>query len=349
MAVLSVMISHCVAWPAEDYLYWWAPGPTGVRLFFVLSGFLITGILVHAKAKAEEDGSPRRQILKAFYIRRGLRILPLAFAVLALVWYWQLTPMASSEKWWFLTYTSNIEMARRNHFNPVLGHFWSLAIEEQFYWIWPLVLLAIPNRWVRPALVGCAALSIVGRMVVWQHAPFAAFVLTPTRIDAFALGGLAATWDAGQVRYRFLAAIGVLLLLLAQGYELPAMCGETGMVLLSVVLVHWVATHTSGLARILSWKPCVWLGTISYGVYILHPFSSAFFPEPGVSRFMGMMLTVVPLAAFSWVFFERPINLQKDRWPYVGAPTAVRTIATAAGHRPIHLTIGQAIGRAHLW
>ena len=203
LAILMVMVYHLTLLPGDagvDRI--WAAvaafGWAGVDLFFVLSGFLITGILWEAR------GGPPGAYFRNFYARRTLRIFPLYYAVmvLLLVVLPRLPhPQAArygavgGEQVWYWTYLSNFAIGLRHEWNlGSLDVSWSLAIEEQFYLVWPAVVLLLGRR----ALMGfCAA--VVAAAVLCRTAltlsgghPIAISVLTPCRMDALAVGAFLA-------------------------------------------------------------------------------------------------------------------------------------------------------------
>src|SRR5438445_1418758 len=164
-------------------------GWIGVDRFFVLSGFLITGILYDAKES--------NHYFRNFYVRRVLRIFPLYYGALiiflvVLPWLRPGNPAVQSmtrDAVWYWTYLSNVRIAHNGGDFGAIGHFWSLAIEEQFYLIWPVVVLALRRRQLQACCLACVigALFVrVGLNVAGNET--AAFVLTPARIDALAVG-----------------------------------------------------------------------------------------------------------------------------------------------------------------
>ena len=190
IAVTMVLYSHFYA--AGGSSFW---GHIGVRLFFVLSGFLITRLLLEARAAAAFETGPA---LKAFYIRRALRIFPPYFAVLAFVWLVDLEQSRGSLVWHAL-YLSNFWYALQNNWNPwVLCHFWSLSIEEQFYLAWPLVVLLVPRRRFEQICIGVIALSLAYRFYwpLTANTALARDLLPPASMDALATGALLACWRA---------------------------------------------------------------------------------------------------------------------------------------------------------
>src|SRR5436309_1918792 len=128
---------------AEHYTHHELPlatGRTGVILFFILSGFLITGILLDAREWARAAGVPRPPVLRRFYGRRFLRIFPLYYASLAVL-YAAGVPDVKGYAGWHLAYLSNVLFCRLGAWPAATAHLWSLAVEEQFYLAWPLAIL----------------------------------------------------------------------------------------------------------------------------------------------------------------------------------------------------------------
>jgi peptidoglycan/LPS O-acetylase OafA/YrhL len=332
-----------------------ALGSVGVRLFFVLSGFLITGILLRCREQAAAADVSRWFVWRAFYYRRALRILPLAYVVLAFAWMAG-SPTIQARPWMFVTYTSNYYVASHGLTDPSLDHFWSLAIEEQFYLFWPVVVLALPRRWLFWAMLAVTAASMAARAVILASSGVhAAYVLTPSRLDALAIGGLLAWY---QLHHRpsvtrvaaALLAGGVAARLLARAFApspLVLPLPETGYVLVSAAIVFWASEGIPGVVgRFLSSRPLVEVGTMSYGIYVYHMVIAGLAPivaarlhvanpfpsHDGWSRFAWMIVTTSPVAAASWYWFERPLNDLKARFPYV--PGVRRFDARAATPDP---------------
>ena len=171
-------------------------GIWGVDLFFVLSGFLITGILYDSK------GSPR--YFRDFYVRRTLRIFPLYYGVLVILFlvlpalpapYPPALAESAHHQAWLWLYSSNVYLAiHRAWVLPYVGHFWSLAVEEQFYLIWPLVVLSFGRRWLLRICVVVAVLALALRtgLSAAGAGDVAQVVLTPCRFDALCAGGFLA-------------------------------------------------------------------------------------------------------------------------------------------------------------
>ena len=154
VAVLGVMLHHY--WPEAEKALGLSTGFLGVQLFFVLSGFLITGILLRARDRVQLGQSSTAHGIGQFYVRRVLRIFPLFYAMLAIAWLAGLPEVRDSLPW-HLMYASNVYMVRIQDWHGSVSHLWSLAVEEQFYLVWPFVIFFMPRRWLLPVFVGVTA------------------------------------------------------------------------------------------------------------------------------------------------------------------------------------------------
>jgi peptidoglycan/LPS O-acetylase OafA/YrhL len=328
-------------------------GWSGVDLFFVLSGFLITGILIDAR------GSDR--YFRSFYARRTLRIFPLYYLIVFLslivlprlpAWFDLLAGAgAPREQWPYWLYLTNFAVASRDAFrHGVLDVTWSLAIEEQFYLVWAVVVWLCPPR----ILGALCALTVAGapfaRTLALQQGaePIDVYVLTQYRADALATGALIAWllrrgWLHGQggagLALAAAALVGVIGVCWADGsgWWANAWMQRAGYSLLSLtgagmLVAAVVQPPTAVWPRILS---AGWLrafGKYSYCLYLIHlpvmrivrafvlaPGDFAMFGPVWAGQLVFYAAATIPafaLAWMSWRVFEAPILKLKARFPY---------------------------------
>ncbi len=323
-------------------------GWMGVDLFFVLSGFLITGILLDAK------GSQR--YFSSFYVRRILRIFPLYYGVLIAV-FW-LAPALSTllhrhfesapSQWSYWLHVSNW-LTAFDPKGPLVTNFWTLSVEEQFYLVWPAVIALCPNRW-NARLCCCLILGalILRNLPLFLHIQAAhdnfMYRLTPFRIDTLVLGALGAIavrrqqWPAisGIVRAAcFIAGAFILVAVVARqrtvwpGNMAVIRFGYTGVALLCAsAVLHAYETHRMNLfgARILRSTTLTRLGEYSYGIYVFHGIVRAYVPRlhlgnPSTRISQLSIMAIGMCAAFviaiaSFYFYEQPFLKLKKRFSY---------------------------------
>ncbi len=273
IAAMMVMAFHFSQSLYGSYLL--ILGQTGVDLFFVLSGFLISTILLQA------PHGDWREIGK-FYIRRVLRIFPLYYGYLLVA-----SILGAGVSWWFWVYLQNFPMAVNHPGLHGPDHFWSLAVEEQFYLVWPFLVLFWPRCWLAQAMWGTIAASTMLRVLI-AHTQVSPFYLTFTRLDGLAAGGLLALYlrrgTLARARGWLAAGVPVFLVLLAAGARLSAGHGlawvqvtkfsaATGVYACGVgLLLTAGSSRVLGAANgLLSSRPMRAVGRVSYGLYVFHP------------------------------------------------------------------------------
>jgi peptidoglycan/LPS O-acetylase OafA/YrhL len=313
-------------------------GWAGVDLFFVLSGFLITRIL--AASRGAEN------YYRVFYTRRFLRIFPLYYVsllVLVLV-----LGVGAGESAWYWLYASNVKLTLDGWPSAPLSHFWSLAVEEQYYLVWPFVVSLLPRRALIALCGGLVLLVPAARVAgfVLGAPDVALYVLTPFRLDGLAAGSLLALVVPGlseprrYVRHAVatlaLASLGTGLVVAHAGdafWGTPAMLtlGFTFLAVGFAAVVFLVVALPPGslLPRLLQWRPLRAAGKVSYALYVFHwPLVYAFRESglrpaaiaPGaagwVVYFACLVGAVSLLAALSWKVLEGPCLSLKDRVDY---------------------------------
>ena len=270
------------AHPILAMVHRFAPvGERGVDLFVVLSGFLITGILLQTKSR---DGYFRK-----FFVRRSLRIFPLYFTAL-IICLWLIPSIYSptafdkpqAQQIYLWTYMTNIRMSWLNEwcFGP-LDHFWSLAVEEHFYLVWPFVVFYLSSKSLLRLSVAVIVLVGLARMIASTRREFdvAVDVLTVFRCDSLCFGSLLAVVLATAVNPTtiervarwtlpplIVALLGIVALRSRFGTLPSSLCPAFWMILLALLLsrptTHW-------MSKIARTNFLMWLGKYSYGMYVV--------------------------------------------------------------------------------
>jgi len=332
---------------------------TGVTVFFFLSGYLITTLL---RREFDRDG---RISIRNFYLRRSLRILPPLYLVVLIAIGLTLTGALAGALTWLgvggavLHFTNVIEVVGDpTTIAPGLGVLWSLAVEEHFYLIFPFCYLAV-RRWLpgwagAPVFAAGCLLVLIWRVVLLfgiGRAPALVYVGTDTRIDSLLFGCLLAVAPVGGLSRlaarpatALAAAVGGALLVVA-GEHLPgrwsAAVGPTVQGIGLFVLVGVVvAAPRMPLTRLLQLRPLVWIGVLSYALYLVHRLIQLLleqhtdlttWPRAGLSLVLALVLSLGIHR-----FVERPCVGLKDRWQRRSGPAShpVR-VTTHADHRPL--------------
>jgi peptidoglycan/LPS O-acetylase OafA/YrhL len=352
LAVLMVLLFHFIGTvPPSGAIEHVVVGVTnygayGVELFFVLSGFLITGILY--------DSHEHPRYFRNFYMRRLLRIFPLYYGVLVVVFcVAPLIPQLrgptldylTDRQAWAWLYAVNIYIAKVGDWSfSYLDHFWSLSIEEHFYFVWPLVVFMLARRprtliAVSLSVALCAMLArLVGSLMGLSW--WTTYTLTPFRLDGLALGAFLAVMarQPGGLE-RLVRALPVVVMvagwLLAlsfawtrfvprEGLELVLPIRAALILMLLACLLLWalIAPERSATSRFFCSRIMIFLGTYSYGLYVYHHFISYYLASNrtdlwltdwlgshtaavALQATLGMMASLI-LAYLSYEIFEKP-------------------------------------------
>lgn len=327
----------------------------GVDLFFILSGYLITGILLASRQ--------RPRYFSSFFARRFLRIFPLYYAVIffALVVLPHLPPgrefdttATEGYAWWYWAYLQNYLMATLGNLNHIFTAMtWSLAVEEQFYLVWPFVVWFTPARRLAKVCVAMIAAALLLRigLAAGGSDPIVAYIMTPTRMDTLALGALAACiersygWSprlrAWAVRLGLAAAAGVLTLaVFGSGFQWQDAAVSTagftllGLMFFSLLVVVRHATPASRLYRVFTNRGLMSFGRYSYAIYLFHVPVTAVMresilrfpkeaPAQGTRLHLVLLLVVASGVAtyaaawLSWHVFEKHFLKLKSHFPRV--------------------------------
>jgi len=309
-------------------------GARGLMVFFVISGFLITGILLDARDRAEAQGVAKRGVLARFYIRRFLRIFPLYYAVLAIAVLLH-EPSTRQHLFELATYRTNFLLARLGHNLPPVTPLWSLAVEEHYYLVWPLIALFARRAMLWQA-VGIMVIGSVG-MRAWIAVLGGSYqaITMPTyaAVDGIALGcalALLGREPDDAVRERWLRralVLGIILVIIRMALKMGAVpyraiaLDTLNMLPIGLVSMWLIDRATRGaLPRWLGHWTLARLGVMSYGMYVFHRYVMhylGFDRVRGLQVFASVFAVSAVLAIVSWYGFERPINNLKRFWPYV--------------------------------
>jgi peptidoglycan/LPS O-acetylase OafA/YrhL len=369
IAILLVMMLHFggserlpglktmnLSWLEQAYFKVVDAGTCGVDLFFVLSGFLITGILLSTKDSAH--------YFRNFYVRRTLRIFPLYYGILIVLFCllpWVLNGSSSALEQmadrqtalWF--YCANLPIAWEGATAYTvdwlqLSHFWSLAVEEHFYLIWPAVVFAFSRKTLMRICVGCMFIALTMRLVLSGSGHWwAAYALTPCRMDGLALGALVALAAHGLHGIRRLLPLAVVvtplafilgLALLAVKAKVPSSGSAIGSLFITLYalffggLIVLAVTRSMGTMAygFFSNRFLKFLGKYSYGLYVFHHLLRPVFKEiipldalvtltgssfSGLFLFavLAILLSIIP-AWLSWHLFEKHFLKLKRYFSY---------------------------------
>jgi peptidoglycan/LPS O-acetylase OafA/YrhL len=318
LAFLTIFVHHGFGIP-----HLWA----GVDIFFVLSGFLITSILMDGRGKEGAWGQ--------FYERRALRILPPYAAFLLLATFF-LHLQWDHKALWYAFFAMNFAEVFQLGV-PGLGILWSLAVEEQFYFFWPFVALRFSPRIVLRCAIAVIVLAPISRGVAtpFLHDHSAIYYLMPFRMDLLASGALLAVlWlqPGALVKWRRWG-----LALIAAGFALLGLCtlifphfhAEANTVPFNTFGYSFICCIATGLLaftlgsdegwwmKLMTWKPVRWIGLVSYTGYLIHTGVLALV-TPSSSLIVNRALAfavVVSYSSLSWLLLEKPIlKLRPSAW-----------------------------------
>ncbi|MEI6898597.1 MAG: acyltransferase [Bacteroidota bacterium] len=344
IAIFGVFIAHWIQWVIPWDFVRELPYGTGVILFFVLSGYLITKILLEFRIGNAQTGKSNLGSVKAFYIRRTLRIFPIYYITIFFLFFLNFENTRELFPW-LVTYTLNFHMVTA----PSVGaftHFWSLAVEEQFYLFWTFVIVFSPERYLKQVIISFILFSMILHYLLTYYSPFpqAAATLVITNMHKLGAGGLIAWWSiyhkehfAGfssriiKIALLIIMAIFLVFYTWMPQYHYPNILKSLKepilVVIYSGLIILAIKNSFHGIFKyFLENRVIVYLGKISYGMYVFHLFMSPFYwkfivkyihvPYSDIKGFIIFFIITVTLASLSWFLIEKPINDLKRCFKY---------------------------------
>ncbi|RYZ30560.1 MAG: acyltransferase [Chitinophagaceae bacterium] len=333
-AVLAVMLFHT---NISYFQYGWV----GVPIFFILSGFLITNILIKTKTSLN--------YFSVFYARRFLRIFPIYYLALFFVILFAIYTKQNHADWiWFGVYLQNFILSYKNwnvDFPAMFNHTWSLGIEEQFYCFWPIIVKKFNSKWAIIIATSLILLAWIFRYFLSQNLQANPFVWANTIscLDMLLGGSLLAysirlfgiKWAIrGSISlvvfvtgvYSVLIALDVIVPFFSKPLDLTSVNGQLFWILLipyTSLLLIWLINANNTISRLFfTNKIIVYLGKISYGLYLYHyivfdlldRYSLVSIPKP-IFSLIKIAVTIL-IASLSWKFIEKRILILKEKLVY---------------------------------
>ena len=351
IAVILVIIEHWI--PGDKLINILPNGQIGVDIFFVLSGFLISKILFENKIAIESGVVSKTNVLKNFYIRRTLRIFPIYYLLIFTLYIFSEntgTNITSSFPYFF-TYTSNFYFFQIKEWDAALSHLWSLAVEEQFYLIWPWIILLVKKKYLVNVILSFILIGVSSQIFLYNIEMNR--ILTITCFDAFGMGALLAwliTYSDENLNRFFnylsiisLAVIGYLFLFRIFNWNyLPV---RTIVAIFTLFAITYILINQNKknylFYFILNNNILIFLGKISYGLYLYHNIVPSILNSRIVNKYFNPLLpdllfkenwgllylfeNIILLLILAWAsfrFIEKPILSLKKHFEYKYSETS---------------------------
>ena len=346
-AIASVMLAHFIT---NEFISRF-PFGFGVLFFFVLSSFLITRILLNAKKNNEEKELSNFYSLKHFYIRRSLRIFPIYYVLIIFLLIVNFSPCREIFPYLF-TYTVNLFISY-SHNTSIAGgfsHLWSLSIEEQFYILFPFFIFTIKKKHILFFLISVTLIGLTGRMLLFLYNPSNIALWnfhSISALDSLGIGAILGYLSLYKLdflkkiignRYLFFLAAFLFLSTMIFSFTIytdnlrynfySAVLMRFFLNILSFWILGWavVIGYKGVIKQILENRFIVYLGKISYGLYLYHYFVMSIgnfllhkynLHHSMEKKALAYTLISVLIASLSWHLFESPINKLKNNFKYI--------------------------------
>ena len=329
LAILAVLFDHYVN--PEGF----KPGTLSVRFFLLISGFLITRTLINYISSNRSDNI---QVIKSFYGRRALRIWPLYYAMLlimlALGW------ISVKQLLLHSAFLTNFAQAWLNDWDLpwYLAHVWTLCVQEQYYLLWPMLFLTLgERRWMfLLAIIAAAVFFRVGMWVAGRAEDVAVYTLPLASFDALAIGSLIALYReqlTGYIKHPLACIIAFFIGCFAiyqfvGGFIVAVILPTIWLIPLSILMLAVFENRLGRLGSPLKWRPLVFFGRISLGIYLLHlpiahalfqwspPWLMALVSGESFTAFTVLTTATLVTATASWLLFEKPLQRFRIYLPY---------------------------------
>jgi peptidoglycan/LPS O-acetylase OafA/YrhL len=341
IAVLLVIITHWFSETSKLNIY--TGVFSGVDIFFVLSGFLITKILFENRELSQLHNTSRRVVIRSFYMRRFLRIFPIYYITLTVLYIiGPATGTAIRQTFpYFITYTSNFYFFSAGHWDGMLSHLWSLSVEEQFYLLWPWLMLYVNRKYLLSIVLASIAIGIGTQWALRNHGLGDIFTLSC--FDGFGFGALLAwawVYKSAVIKKYYVPLLCVsvaaftLQLFRVSGYN-SFVPSRTLTSICTIAVISTVLLEKRFIVSdiVLNNPILIFIGKISYGVYLFHlmipyiaydlftPINN-FLPH-SLKKYSYYFLTtekfalLILVAFLSWKLIEHPILRLKSRFNYL--------------------------------
>lgn len=334
-----------VVWVLFDHFWLSGHGPMGrmsVRLFLVISGYLITQILLRARDAVDREQATRPRMFLNFYARRALRIAPAYYLLIFLTW-WLGNEDFQGSLPWHLSFQSSLLYAKTQGWGPPyqLAHLWTLSVQEQFYLVWPAIVLMVPRSALVPCIAAITAAGAIFRLVMvlmGLDGTAAAYTLLPASAPELCAGAFIAVAERSRSIPRWFAGprplwlLGAVALFAAVNF---VDCPEDVHYLvlefvwlppLAALLLSAAGGIGGPVGRLLDQRWLQYLGRVSLGVYLYQNLAVAagkwvlgqfgLGTENGPALFAATCVFAVIFALVSWKLLEQPINGWKRLFPY---------------------------------
>ena len=324
IAVILVVIYH---WLQQCSLVNFFPiGRIGVDIFFVISGFLISKILFQEKNNDDLNFNRKVKIIKNFMIRRTVRIFPIYYILLIFLYITNGVEFRNNIIY-YVTYTTNIFFYHTRAWYGMAAHFWSLAVEEQFYLFWPFLLIFINKKYTLKFIIFAIVVGTLYSFAI--NDDMGSNILTLSCINAFGIGAL----YSYLIIYRPIYTENVskiirilffpMILLIILNYTILKIDYFPLRLIVSVITVNFIRICLEGKSKnifykIMNWKILNFIGILSYGIYLFHnPFTNYWrrlLLKMGMQNkidniyleFMIKFSILILISYLSWIIIEKP-------------------------------------------